>query len=221
MNPVSFSVPVRALRALARFVSQDESRYVITGVFFELRGEVCNLVATDGRKLAAMQVELDTVEPIEKADYILDVGQILDWKLGTYYDDAGDFHNEEWPSDKVQVRIFDSCVYLNCGWRIAAGKVIEGNFPNWRNLFKPDDFKKGAVSESALDSDFLHAFGLAKRELNGIFLAHIAILYQDSPSAPMLIDIGVPRFTGLLMPVKQGDFGLPISTREQLISWIV
>lgn len=220
MNPVAFSVPVRELRALARFVSKDESRYVLTGVLFELKGSVCNLVATDARRLAAMQVELSSPEPIEEKLYIIEVGQVLNWKLNTYYDDIGDSHDEVWPSEKVLIQIFGTCVYMNCGHHIAAGSVIDGHFPNWRTLFKTYSFNPGQSDCVAVNSEFLHDFGLARKEITGQFMPQIAILQLETPECPMLIDIGVPKFTGLLMPVMTGDKGLDVSTREKLTSWI-
>lgn len=220
MNPITFKVPARELRAIARFVSKDESRYVITGVLFELNGSICNLVATDGQRLAAMQVPLTSDEPVSGV-FILEVSQILDWKLNVWYDEQGDSHDEDFDSGGILVRIFGTCVYMNCGPLLAAGTVIDGNFPNWRQLFTTYTFEPGQSETVALNTEFLHDFGIAHCEILRRHIPHIAVLPLKTTSEPMVIDIGVPKFTGLLMPVRVGGFGLEVASLKDLTSWII
>ncbi len=68
------SLPQEALRGMLRrtsfATSTDESRYVLNGLFFSLREHKLTVVATDGRRLAMAEQEVD-IPQTSQADLIV------------------------------------------------------------------------------------------------------------------------------------------------------
>jgi DNA polymerase-3 subunit beta len=68
------SLPQEKLRSMLRktsfAVSNDESRYVLNGIFFNLKDHKLTLVATDGRRLALTDEEVE-MEPEQSRDFIV------------------------------------------------------------------------------------------------------------------------------------------------------
>src|SRR3990172_11025561 len=58
------------LRKTAYAVSNDETRYVLNGVFMSFKGDKLTLVATDGRRLALIEHELEVPKGAE-SEFIL------------------------------------------------------------------------------------------------------------------------------------------------------
>src|SRR5205814_7147263 len=53
------------LRKTSFAISSDESRYVLNGIFFSLKEHKLTMVATDGRRLALVDEEVDVAEQSE------------------------------------------------------------------------------------------------------------------------------------------------------------
>lgn len=105
---------------LVRFcVSTDESRYVLNGVCFEFKGGLLRTVATDGRRLAtvsqpcALQTEHSFILPRKAVELLLPL-------LG-----------EE---GEATVSFNDRCVTITAGNAVLTSKLIEGSYPNWRQV---------------------------------------------------------------------------------------
>tara|TARA_B100000989_G_C19445060_1_gene429099 strand:- start:78 stop:764 length:687 start_codon:yes stop_codon:yes gene_type:complete len=56
-----------AIKTLKPFMSKEETRYYLNGIFFEITNndECLNMVATDGHKLCVLQVEIDPADYFE------------------------------------------------------------------------------------------------------------------------------------------------------------
>lgn len=100
-------------------VSHDESRYILNGILFDLRGKTLNLVATDGRRLSLFTKELEKpgdLQIIIPLKTIQELNRIL--------------------KEEGEIRIIQSenqiCFKLE-GTQIIS-RLIEGEFPNYKQV---------------------------------------------------------------------------------------
>lgn len=116
---------MKAFRGMLPFVSHDETRRVLTGVFIEAgTGNACTLVATDGRRLTCsrnleLPVTLSAVVPATK---------FLAW--GGLGDEAQIGMRTEKDGKTVRVAGF----VLQAGSWNYDTRTIEGVYPNWRQV---------------------------------------------------------------------------------------
>jgi DNA polymerase-3 subunit beta len=124
-----FKLPQRTLRELLQTTSYpgndaDESRYVLCGTLLATNGKI-SAVATDGRRLAEMTVDIG--QKLPKSETIIPRRAIS--TLLPLLADDGDAN--------VTVTIGDNNISFAFGETVITSKVIEGNYPNWRQVI-PD-----------------------------------------------------------------------------------
>jgi DNA polymerase III subunit beta len=110
-----------ALRATAYAVSLDETRYVLNGINFVLQNNVITLVATDGKRLAKVEREIEIPESHEKS-FILPTKAVNElMKLC---------------SDSGQMSIFmgEGLVSFDFDGKFLTSKLVDGNYPNYRQV---------------------------------------------------------------------------------------
>lgn len=121
------------LRRTAIAISNDESRFVLNGIFFSFKDHNVTMVATDGRRLALAEEEVD-VPASSQGEFIVPSKAIneLTRLLGTQHE--------------VEIRFTQNQV----GFTIQHGngldtvlisKLIEGNYPNYRQVI-PTEMKQ-------------------------------------------------------------------------------
>jgi DNA polymerase III subunit beta len=121
------------LRRTAIAISNDESRFVLNGIFFSFKEHNVTMVATDGRRLALAEEEVD-VPASSQGEFIVPSKAIneLTRLLGTQHE--------------VEIRFTQNQV----GFTIQHGngldtvlisKLIEGNYPNYRQVI-PTEMKQ-------------------------------------------------------------------------------
>ncbi len=109
------------LRKCSYAASTDETRYVLNGVLLSFSDGKLTMVATDGRRLALVEHEVEI--PKEKeADLILPTKAVSEL-LHTLEDDG-------------DLRIYqrDSQVLFEFGDVLVASKLIDGTYPNYRQV---------------------------------------------------------------------------------------
>lgn len=114
-------------------ISTDESRYVLNGIFFSLRNHKVTLVATDGRRLALVEEEVE-VAPESEGEFIVPTKAINE--LSRLLQPAGE----------VAIRYTDNQVAFSLKGEKSASvlvisKLVEGNYPNYRQVI-PTEFKE-------------------------------------------------------------------------------
>jgi len=107
-------------------VSTDESRYVLNGIFISLKDNKMTLVATDGRRLALVDEEVEIAEN-SSGDFIVPAKAVSE--LNRLLTDKGD----------VEIKIGDNQASFALkdekGYSvILISKLIEGNYPNYRQV---------------------------------------------------------------------------------------
>ena len=121
----SFSMEQAALKQMlmkiAYSASTDETRYVLNGVYLNLSADKMTMVATDGRRLALAEQELDVPKEAE-------TGLILPNKAVNELLQA--------LRDEGQVKVYCSAkqVAFEFDDIILVAKLIEGNYPNYKQV---------------------------------------------------------------------------------------
>lgn len=109
------------LKKVAYAASTDETRYVLNGILMSFKGGKLTIVATDGRRLALVEHEVDMTKEAE-SDLILP-SKAVNELLHTLSDE-GDLkiHNQE------------NQVIFDYGSIMLASKLIEGTYPNYKQV---------------------------------------------------------------------------------------
>ncbi len=131
------SLPQEKIRGMMKktsfATSTDESRYVLNGIFVSMKDNKLTMVATDGRRLALVDEEVDIPEAA-LGDYIIPSKAINE--LNRLLTDAGN----------VELRFGDNQASMKLlpekGPKVSiTTKLIEGNYPNYRQVI-PSEVKE-------------------------------------------------------------------------------
>ena len=131
-------------------ISTDESRYVLNGIFISLKEHKLTMVATDGRRLALVDEEVDVSEK-SQGEFIVPAKAVSE--LGRLLSDKGD----------VEIRYTDNQASFTLkdekGFSILIiSKLIEGNYPNYRQVIPAETKERVALQRE----EFLHALKRAE-----------------------------------------------------------
>lgn len=107
-------------------MSADESRYVLNGIFISLKDHKMTMVATDGRRLAMVDEEVDVSEN-SQGEFIVPAKAVLE--LNRLLLDKGDLEIR-YAENQASFTLKD-----DKGQSILiVSKLIEGNYPNYRQV---------------------------------------------------------------------------------------
>jgi DNA polymerase III subunit beta len=124
------TLPQETVKAMMRktsfAVSTDESRYVLNGIFISLKDHKMTLVATDGRRLALVDEEVDISEK-SSGEFIVPAKAVTE--LNRLLQDKGE----------VEIKFGDNQASFalkdDKGFSVLLiTKLIEGNYPNYRQV---------------------------------------------------------------------------------------
>ena len=125
------------LRKTFYAISSDETRYVLNGIFTSFRDGKMTLVATDGRRLAMAENDLEFPASHE-TDVIIPskAVQELQRLLST--------------EGELILRLSDNQVSITVGDTLLVSKLIEGNYPNYRQVIPSDANERVELPREAL-----------------------------------------------------------------------
>lgn len=131
-------------------ISTDESRYVLNGIFISLKDHKMTMVATDGRRLALVDEEVDVTEK-SQGEFIVPAKAVNE--LNRLLVDKGE----------IEVRYSENQAAFNLkdekgGSVLIVTKLIEGNYPNYRQVI-PTEVKERVP---IVREEFLHALRRAE-----------------------------------------------------------
>lgn len=138
------------LKKTAFAISTDESRYVLNGIFISLKENKMTMVATDGRRLALVDEEVDVPQNAQ-GEFIMPSKAVTE--LGRLLQEQG----------KVDIRYSDNQASFtltdekNSNIEIVT-KLIEGNYPNYRQVIPSETKERVAL----MREEFLHALRRAE-----------------------------------------------------------
>src|ERR1700746_482428 len=128
------------LRKTSYAISSDETRYVLNGLLFSLKENKLTLVATDGRRLAMVDIELE-IPRSQETDIIVPTKAVTE--LQRLLTDEGD----------VKVSVASGQIAFDLNKTLLVSKLIEGNYPNYRQVI-PSEAKERVKLEREI---FLNA----------------------------------------------------------------
>jgi DNA polymerase-3 subunit beta len=121
------------LRKTSYAISTDETRYVLNGVLFSFKDNKLTLVATDGRRLAMVDIDLEFPRSHE-ADIIVPTKAVTE--LQRLLTDEGD----------VRVSVGTGQIAFDLNNTLLVSKLIEGNYPNYKQVI-PAEMKERVTLE--------------------------------------------------------------------------
>jgi len=138
------------MRKTSFAISSDESRYVLNGIFISLKEHKMTMVATDGRRLALVDEEVDLSEK-SQGEFIVPAKAVNE--LNRLLQEKGD----------VELRYSDNQASFTLkdekGFSILIiTKLIEGNYPNYRQVIPAEAKERVALGRE----EFLHALKRAE-----------------------------------------------------------
>jgi len=121
------------LRKTSYGISIDETRYVLNGILFSLKENKMTLVATDGRRLALFDSDLEFPKSHER-DFIVPTKAVTE--LQRLLSDEGE----------VQISAAENLVAFALNGSQLVTKLVEGNYPNYRQVI-PGEAKERVTLE--------------------------------------------------------------------------
>jgi DNA polymerase-3 subunit beta len=125
------------LRKTAYAASTDETRYVLNGVLLSFKNGKLTMVATDGRRLALVEQEVEF--PAEaQADYILPTKAVNE--LMHVLRDAGE----------MKIHASESQLLFEFDDVLVSSKLIDGTYPNYRQVIPSQCDERVAIERESL-----------------------------------------------------------------------
>ena len=121
------------LRKTIYAVSSDETRYVLNGILFSFKDNKLTMVATDGRRLALFDTDLEFPKSLER-DMIVPTKAVNE--LMRLVGEDGD----------LTIHFGEHLVLFRMGNTELVTKLVEGNYPNYR-LVIPTEAKQRVTLE--------------------------------------------------------------------------
>jgi DNA polymerase III subunit beta len=123
-------------------ISTDESRYVLNGIFISLKEHKITLVATDGRRLALVDEEVDIPET-SQGEFIIPTKTVNE--LNRLLGDKGDIEIC-FTENQVAFTLKDDKGFSV----LIISKLVEGNYPNYRQVIPSETKERIALPREEL-----------------------------------------------------------------------
>jgi DNA polymerase-3 subunit beta len=173
-----YQVPQQMLRdglkKTAYAISNDETRYVLNGIYTSFREGKLTLVATDGRRLAMVENDLD-YPANQDLDVIVPTKAIQELQrlLGS--------------TGEVEVQLSESQISFRIGEHLLVSKLIEGNYPNYRQVIPSDASERVELPREAMLETVRRVSLLSSDKSNSIKLVFSANRIEVTANSP---DVG-------------------------------
>ncbi len=163
-----------AVAQVARAASRDEARPILTGVLLEINREGLTLVATDSYRLAVRELTA-TAEGEGKA--LVPERALTEAGRAAAADEKG----------QLELYVEASQVAFRTPSLILTSRLIEGEFPNYRQLL-PDRYENKLHASRQQLLDAVRRVGLLARESSPVKMEFNALGVRLSSSSPDLGD---------------------------------
>lgn len=138
------------LKSVSFAQSVNEERYMLKGVFFQFEAETLSLVATDGRRLAVAN-KLMKSDDNSQGEFILPSLTVNELeklpktgdKIFLSFTDRQVAFELKVNTSEDEDQGFRNSVYL-------VSKVVEGKYPNYKQVIPKDDFKSATVERELM-----------------------------------------------------------------------
>jgi len=138
------------LKRTSYAMSQDESRYVLNGVLLSFKENKLTVVATDGRRLALVEQELE-FPPSNESEVILPTKAVneLQRVLGG--------------EEPLTIYLAENQITFDLGKIVVLSKLIDGKYPNYRQVI-PAEAKERVIVERELLLGAVHRVSLLSND---------------------------------------------------------
>ena len=143
-------------------VSTDESRYVLNGIFISLKDHKMTLVATDGRRLALVDEEVDISEK-SSGEFIVPAKAVNE--LNRLLLDKGDVEIK-FGENQASFALKDDKGFSV----LLITKLIEGNYPNYRQVIPGEPKERIALNREELVQALRRAEIMTSEKANSVKL---------------------------------------------------
>ncbi|MHA3770929.1 DNA polymerase III subunit beta [Verrucomicrobiota bacterium sgz303538] len=190
-----FTIPQQqlrdALKKTSYAISTDETRYVLNGILFSFKEGKLTMVATDGRRLALVDIEIE-IPAGNEADIIVPTKCVTE--LARMVGDKGD----------VKMSVAENQIAFEVDSTLLVSKLIEGNYPNYRQVI-PAETKERVTLERELFLTAVHRVSLlASEKSNSVKLVFSKNNIEIVANTP---DVGEAR-ESLPVTYKGRDFSI-------------
>src|ERR1043165_4230921 len=160
------TLPQDKLRSMLRktsfAISNDETRYVLNGLLFSLKDHKFTMVATDGRRLALVEEEVD-VPADSQGDFIVPSKAINE--LARLLQDKGE----------VEIKFSENQVACTLKFEkghplLIISKLIEGNYPNYRQVIPAESKERIPMIREELLASLRRAEIMTSEKSNSVKL---------------------------------------------------
>jgi DNA polymerase-3 subunit beta len=146
------------LRKTSYAISTDETRYVLNGVLFSFKDNKLTLVATDGRRLAMVDIELE-IPRSQETDIIVPTKAVTE--LHRLLTDEGD----------VKVSVASGQIAFDLNKTLLVSKLIEGNYPNYKQVIPAEAKERVTLERETFLNSLRRVSLLASEKSNSIKLS--------------------------------------------------
>ncbi len=171
------------LRKTAYAASTDETRYVLNGVLLSFRDGKLTMVATDGRRLALVENEIEIAEDAE-ADMILPSKAVNE--LSHVLKESGD----------LKISVQENQIVFEFSDVLVASKLIDGTYPNFRQVIPSQCEERVSVERELLLTALRRVSLIAANKSSATRFAFGSNQLEITANTP---DIGEARET---IPIK-------------------
>jgi DNA polymerase III subunit beta len=151
------------LRRTSFAVSTDETRYVLNGIYSSLKEHKLTMVATDGRRLALTDEEVDLPEQVQ-AEFIVPTKAINE--LNRLLQGNGD----------VALQVTDNQASFELSGEgghsvLLITKLVEGSYPNYRQVIPPEAGERISLAREELLQALRRAEIMTSEKSNSVKLS--------------------------------------------------
>jgi DNA polymerase-3 subunit beta len=180
-----------ALRKTSYAISTDETRYVLNGILFSFKENKLTLVATDGRRLALVDLEAEfprsnEVDVVVPAKCITELQRLL-----------GD-------EGEVKLAVGENHVSFESGGKLLVSKLIEGNYPNYRQVIPAESRERITIERELFLNAVRRVALLSSEKSNSVKLNFTKNNLEITANTP---EIGEAR-ESLAISYKTKDFSV-------------
>ncbi len=186
------------LRKTAYAISTDETRYVLNGVFVNVREKTITVVATDGRRLALAEIEQEFPKSAE-CDFILPTKSVNE--LQRLLKEIGE----------VKILIEDNQASFEVNNITLYTKLTEGNYPNYRQVIPTDSHERITIEREALNDMVRRVSIMTSEKAASVKFQLEKDSLTLSSSSP---DVGEAKET---MPIKYSGKNLTIAFNPEYL----
>src|SRR5213082_417589 len=179
------------LRKTSYAISTDETRYVLNGLLFSMKENKLTLVATDGRRLAMVDIELE-IPRSQEADIIVPTKAVTE--LQRLLTDDSD----------VKVSVSSGQIAFDVNKALLVSKLIEGNYPNYNQVIPAEAKERITLERETFLNSLRRVSLLASDKSNSIKLSFSKNNIEITANTP---EVGEAR-ESLPVAYKGRDFAI-------------